>query len=220
MKNKSLLASYTTHAHQLLTTILNHLNTHLSFPSSTLSALHNTSLASGDHIRFVKAPPQPPSDLGTALGAHTDFGSLTLLFNRIGGLQVLLPTTNTWAYVRPLPGHAIVNLGDALVKFSGGLLRSNIHRVVAPPGEQAASTRYSLVYFMRPGDEVPMKRLAGGIVPQLGEGQTEEDVTSKEWIRDKAMAGRVGPKCEKLKYKNRVTNKAEFGLGSWNESSS
>ena len=36
-----------------------------------------------------------------------------------------------------LAGHAIVNLGDAMVNFTNGLLRSNIHRVVSPPGEQA-----------------------------------------------------------------------------------
>lgn len=31
---------------------------------------------------------------------------------------------------KPLPGHAICNLGDAMFFFSGGILRSNIHRVV------------------------------------------------------------------------------------------
>lgn len=217
MKDKPLLTSYTTHAHELLTRILNHLNTHLGVPASTLSHLHDSSLISGDHIRFIRAPPQPPSDLATALGAHTDFGSLTLLFNRVGGLQVLLPTTNTWTYVRPIPGHAIINLGDALVKLSGGLLRSNIHRVVAPPGEQSTSTRYSLVYFMRPGDDVPMKRLEGGVVPRLAEGEIDEDVTSKEWISDKAMAGRVGATMEEEKYKKRITNKAELGLAAREE---
>ena len=47
-----------------------------------------------------------------------------------------------------------MNLGDALVKFSAGVLRSNIHRVVPPPGVQGCETRYSLVYFSRPEDEV------------------------------------------------------------------
>jgi len=54
-----------------------------------------------------------------------------------------------WCYVRPLEGHCIINLGDALVKFTKGVLRSNIHRVVSPPGGQAGTTRYSLVYFSR-----------------------------------------------------------------------
>ena len=33
--------------------------------------------------------------------------------------------------VQPLPGHAICNVGDALNIFSGGVIRSNIHRVVS-----------------------------------------------------------------------------------------
>ena len=32
--------------------------------------------------------------------------------------------------IQPLPGHAVCNVGDALNIFSGGILRSNIHRVV------------------------------------------------------------------------------------------
>lgn len=49
-----------------------------------------------------------------------------------------------------------------MVKFSAGILRSNLHRVVTPPGEQARHTRYSLVYFSRPEHEVVMKRASGG----------------------------------------------------------
>lgn len=96
--------------------------------------------------------------------------------------------------MRPLPDHAIVNLGDAMVKFSNGLLRSNIHRVVAPPGAQGRQTRYSLVYFSRPGDEVLLRRLegSGGVIPELGEGEGEEEVCAKEWIIRKAMEKRVG----------------------------
>jgi isopenicillin N synthase-like dioxygenase len=150
----------------------------------------------------VKAPPQDQSLKGVALGEHTDFGSVTVLFNRLGGLQVRLPsyidaipplevtavddplTKDGWTYVRPLPGHCIVNLGDALVKFSDGRLRSNIHRVISPPGEQAKETRYSLVYFCRPEDDVGLRSLvAGGSVD-------EEVVTSKEWILRRALGRR------------------------------
>jgi isopenicillin N synthase-like dioxygenase len=113
--------------------------------------MHRIDGRSGDQIRFVKAPPQPKDDRRTALGEHTDFGSVTVLFNRLGGLQVLPPGRDAqWCYVKPLDGHAIINLGDAMVKFTNGLLRSNIHRVSAPPGEQADYNRFSLVYFNRP----------------------------------------------------------------------
>ncbi|KAF1943882.1 Clavaminate synthase-like protein [Clathrospora elynae] len=177
-----------------------------------LQAIHRLGVRSGDQIRFVKAPPQEQSLKGIALGEHTDFGSVTVLFNRLGGLQVRLPEgiapvapTSTsppteverrlcedgWTYVRPLPGHCIVNLGDALVKFSSGTLRSNIHRVVAPPGEQGSFTRYSLVYFCRPEDDVVLRSLVEG-----GE-EEEEQVTAKEWILRRALGRRKADGWEK-----------------------
>ncbi len=176
-----------------------------------LPALHRLNAISGDQIRLIKAPPQVEQSLkGIALGEHTDYGSVTVLFNRLGGLQVRLPDyispdapasteppptavektlcENGWTYVRPLPGHCIVNLGDAMVKFSDGLLRSNIHRVVAPPGEQGNVTRYSLVYFCRPEDDIVLKSLVSG-----GQGVNDEqdEVTAKEWILRRALGKRT-----------------------------
>ena len=101
-------------------------------------------------------------------------------------------TAGKWVYVRPLEGHAIVNLGDAMVKFTNGLLRSNIHRVVSPPGSQAGGTRYSVVYFSRPEDRVVLKRLESGGIPELGEGEVEEEVCAKDWIIRRAIGKRVG----------------------------
>lgn len=46
----------------------------------------------------------------------------------------------------PLPGHAIINLGDAMVMFSNGLLKSGKHRVVPAPGEQVHVDRCRVVY--------------------------------------------------------------------------
>lgn len=37
---------------------------------------------------------------------------------------------NSNQYLQPMPGYAICNLGDAMTIFSGGLLKSNLHRVV------------------------------------------------------------------------------------------
>ncbi|KAL6233027.1 hypothetical protein BDW75DRAFT_232321 [Aspergillus navahoensis] len=180
-------------SHSVVTLILDILNASLGLPESTLTNIHRLHAVSGDQVRFVKAPPQPADDRRTALGEHTDFGSVTILFNRLGGLQVLPPGADAeWQYVRPLPGHAIVNLGDAMVKFTNGLLRSNIHRVVSPPGEQADSTRYSLVYFSRPEDDVPLRRLEGSSrIPKLVNGIEEEPISSKDWIIRRALGRRV-----------------------------
>ncbi|CCM01792.1 uncharacterized protein FIBRA_03859 [Fibroporia radiculosa] len=124
------------------------------------------------------------------LSAHTDFGSLSFLHNRLGGLQVLAPGTDKWQYVKPLPGHAICNIGDSLNIFSGGILRSNMHRVVPPPKEQAKHERYSLVFFTRASDSVELHALAdesAAIASAVaktpnGEARFNPGVTAKQWL--------------------------------------
>jgi isopenicillin N synthase-like dioxygenase len=79
-----------------------------------------------------------------------------------------------------------------MVKFTNGLFRSNIHRVAAPPGQQADWTRYSLVYFSRPEDDVVLKRLDGSErIPELRDGDVEEEVNSKDWIIRRALGKRA-----------------------------
>lgn len=147
-------------------------------------------------------------DRQLTLGAHTDFGSVTLLFNKLGGLQVYPPPEaknaagqpfNEWLYVRPLPGHCIVNLGDAMVKFTAGLLKSGTHRVVNPPGEeQGRLVRTSLVYFSRPKDDVMLKVLKGrgsAMIDQAaaakeGRGEIDKEIKSKDWITRRALGRR------------------------------
>ena len=189
---RPLMKSFIGQAHGIVELVLELLNEHLRLPPNILQDMHRLEGHSGDQIRFIKAPPQPAHDRRTALGEHTDFGSVTVLFNRLGGLQVLPPGRNAeWCYVKPLPHHAIINLGDAMVKFTNGLLRSNIHRVMAPPGEQADYTRYSLVYFNRPENDVMLKRLdTSELIPPLDEDEVEEEINSKDWIIRRALGHR------------------------------
>ncbi|KAL9110165.1 MAG: hypothetical protein Q9227_005225 [Pyrenula ochraceoflavens] len=212
-ENSNPIKNFMQTSHSIVTFLLSLLNTHLRLPPNTLQNLHRLHSPSGDQVRFIKSPPQPASDRRTSLGEHTDFGSITILFNRLGGLQVLLPpgksssSSSRWLYVQPLPGHAIVNLGDALATFTNGLLRSNIHRVVSPPGQQAECTRYSLVYFARPEDRVEMRALGGSeVIPPEGRGEGGEKkgevVTAKEWIIRRALGHRV---------------KLGKGVGDWEE---
>jgi isopenicillin N synthase-like dioxygenase len=71
------------------------------------------------------------------------------------------------------------------------MLKSNVHRVVEPPGEQGSVTRYSLVYFCRPEDDVVLKSLVEG-----GE-EEEEQVTAKEWILRRAQGRRKADDWDK-----------------------
>ncbi|THW30602.1 Clavaminate synthase-like protein [Aureobasidium pullulans] len=195
--HRGLLGSFIRNSHALVDLLLGLLNSRLGLPHDKLPSLHRLDSKSGDQVRWVHAPPQPTDDRRTALGQHTDFGSVTILFNRLGGLQVLPPNSDEWCYVKPLRGHAVINLGDAMIKFTAGVLRSNTHRVVNPPGDQAGHTRMSLVYFARPADDVILKVLNGSALideqrRQNPDNFDEEEITSKEWILRRALGRRQG----------------------------
>lgn len=158
--------------------------------------------------------PQPKGDTNTSLLAHTDFGSVTLLWNVIGGLQILPPGCGDsdpdgvlagWQYVKPEKGCIVVNMGDAMPVFSGGRIRSNLHRVTAAPGEQGSVVRYSVAYFMRPEDDVLMKclgdedgqktrELYSAFMKRLGEenGNADKLFRAREWVAMKSDAYRSG----------------------------
>ena len=121
---------------------------------------------------------------------HTDNGTVTVLFNIVGGLQVL-DETNSWRYVRPEPGHAIVNIGDSMVQWTGGLLRSKWHRVVPPPGMQSEVSRFSMAYVLKPPFGCRMERLKGGNIP-CSEGGEEDVGTYEEFHARKSKGYREG----------------------------
>ncbi|KAK5107869.1 hypothetical protein LTR62_000579 [Meristemomyces frigidus] len=189
----TLLQSYTRHCRQVIDLLITHLEVHLQLPVGTLASLHRVGERSGDHVRFNQAGVQPFSEEAARAGEHTDFGTLTLLVNWLGGLQIRHPVSDEWVYVEPIPGHVIVNLGDALVKFTAGLLRSNVHRVVPPPYPQDGLVRNSLVYFSRPEDAVVLRRLKGGLIDQQPRNpELEEEMTSQEWIQRRSLGDLKG----------------------------
>ncbi|KAF9225085.1 Clavaminate synthase-like protein [Gyrodon lividus] len=180
-------------------TMLRVFNEKLGLPEGTLERLHDLGEYSGSEARVIRSPPMPgktTADRAT-LGAHTDFGSLSFLHNRLGGLQVLPPGHTEWSYVKPIPGHAICNVGDALSVFSGGILQSNIHRVVPPPGAQSDFERWSLVFFTRPGNSQVLRALVedspliAEAVKQRPEKNFETGSTAAEWFARRVKYQRI-----------------------------
>lgn len=171
------LETFMRSCHAVVTVVLRALSAQLGLPPDALPSLHRIDRTGGDQARVTHAPPVDESTI--TLGEHTDFGSVTVLFNQLGGLQVLTPNSREWRYVRPQPGCAVINLGDAVVKLVGGRLYSGVHRVMAPPGEQRECPRHSVVYFSRPNGDVLLKSL-------FGDSEKEQAVTADEWIAKRA----------------------------------
>ncbi|KAI1375202.1 2OG-Fe(II) oxygenase superfamily protein [Hypoxylon crocopeplum] len=146
-------------------------------PPTFFTSAHAATAPSGSILRFLYYPPPQttPSAQATDVraGAHSDYGSITLLFRLRGqaGLEILAdPSTNTWSPVPVTPQGTehdisppiLVNIGDLLSYWTNGLLRSTVHRVTfssqsaTAAGESTADPRYSLVYFCHPADDTPL----------------------------------------------------------------
>jgi isopenicillin N synthase-like dioxygenase len=82
------------------------------------------------------------------MGAHSDYGSCTLLLaDPVPGLQIVAPD-GEWCDVLPASGAFLVNLGDLLAEWTNDRWSSTLHRVVPPPaGTTGAFRRRSIAFF-------------------------------------------------------------------------
>ncbi|KAI0114183.1 putative gibberellin 20 oxidase [Hypoxylon sp. NC0597] len=79
------------------------------------------------------------------VGAHTDFGAMTLLLqDDIGGLEVFHRPTSTWNAVPYVEDAYVVNIGDMMEQWTNGRYTSTLHRVISPV---SSKDRYSVAFF-------------------------------------------------------------------------
>ncbi|MFF3454515.1 isopenicillin N synthase family dioxygenase [Streptomyces sp. NPDC002730] len=99
------------------------------------------------HLKLVRYPGSAGDGSDQGVGAHKDYGFLTLLHqDEIGGLQVQRGD-GLFHEVPPIPGAFVVNLGELLEVATNGYLLATNHRVVSPAG---ATERYSVPFFYNP----------------------------------------------------------------------
>lgn len=122
-------------------------------------------------------------------GAHSDYGSITLLFQRPGqpGLEIIPPSNITsekdyssaaaWTPVPVFPPGTendpsppiLVNIGDLLSHWTHNLFKSTVHRVVFPTtGKEGGEDRYSIAYFGHPIGSTVLEPVPSERVKALG----------------------------------------------------
>ncbi len=108
-----------------------------------------TVMRANNYQRRPDAPDPQPSQM--RMGAHTDYGSITvLLADPVPGLQIC-DDGGRWHDVLPDTESLIVNVGDLLAEWSNDRWRSTLHRVVPPPASATDPVRRrSVAWFQQP----------------------------------------------------------------------
>lgn len=138
-------------------------------------------------LRALNYPEQavPPKPGQLRAGAHSDYGSLTILLPQPGssGLQILNPAGD-WIEVPPVPGAFVINIGDLMAQWTNDRWVSTLHRVVNP--ELAAgqsSRRQSLAFFHQPDWFAEISCIEACLTP--GETPKYEPVLSGPYLMNK-----------------------------------
>ena len=124
------------------------------------------------HYPALAAPPHPGQ---LRCGAHTDFGSLTMLAmagatgdaavgddaprdRTGGGLQVQTPNGD-WEDVTAGPDELVLNIGDMMARWTNDRWTSTLHRVAVPPADTGGTRRQSIGYFLHPNYDAEVRCL-------------------------------------------------------------
>jgi isopenicillin N synthase-like dioxygenase len=129
--------------------------------------------------------PQPPLPNQFRSGAHSDYGSLTILRieDRPGGLQVC-NKAGDWVAVPCAPDSFVVNIADLMMQWTNDRWISTMHRVANPPRDKALdSRRMSLVFFHQPNYDTLVECLPSCLAP--GEKAKYAPITSGDQLLSK-----------------------------------
>ncbi len=137
---------------ELANTLLQTYALALELPEDFLITRHNQR---NHTFRALHYPPlQTPSKPGQVrAGEHSDYGSITLLFqDDVGGLEVQT-ASGEWIAAPAIPDTVIVNTGDLMQRWTNNIFCSTKHRVMIPNDSRVKQSRYSIAFFCHPNDD-------------------------------------------------------------------
>jgi len=120
-------------------------------------------------VRVLHYPAQDgtPPDGQLRCGAHTDFGSHTILLadDAPGGLQVRT-RGGEWIDVVPPADAFLINIGDMMMMWTNDRWLSNAHRVANPPATAGGSAeRLSIAFFAYPNPDALIECIPTCLAP-------------------------------------------------------
>ncbi|MEL7345620.1 MAG: 2-oxoglutarate and iron-dependent oxygenase domain-containing protein [Pseudomonadota bacterium] len=131
-------------------------------------------------LRYPEARDAAPGELGA--GAHSDYGSVTLLMtDGEAGLEVR-PRGGDWTPVPHVEGAYVVNIGDCLMRWSNDIYVSTPHRVQRPK-----RVRRSIAFFLDPNPESVIQALPGTGAPKY------QPITGADYLRSRLDATYKAP---------------------------
>ncbi|KAF5523053.1 2-oxoglutarate-Fe(II) type oxidoreductase hxnY [Colletotrichum aenigma] len=117
----------------------------LDLEESYFSKFMDGAVATMRMLHYPSQPVDADEKLTRGIGAHTDFGAITMLLqDKVDGLQVWDQKNETWIDVPPTEGAFVVNLGNLMARWTNEKYKSNIHRVINKSGQE----RYSIPVFV------------------------------------------------------------------------
>ena len=145
-------------------------------------------------LNYYPAQEELPQSGELRAGAHTDFGSLTILLTEIDstGLQVR-DFNDEWVDVPNRPGQFVVNIGDLMAQWTNDRFVSTLHRVCNPEtlGE---SDRLSMAFIQQPNYDAVIACIPTCLKP--GERPSYEPTTSGAHRRRKLEFANAGTAAE------------------------
>jgi len=138
-------------------------------------------------VRILNYPNrvEPPLPGQLRAGVHTDYGVLTILHTEDspGGLQVRAKD-GAWIDVVAVPNAFVVNIGDAMMRWTNDRWVSTPHRVTNPPRNSRGSTRrQSIAYFCNPNGDAMIECLPGFSGP--GSPAKYEPITYRAYAEER-----------------------------------